>query len=518
MTEERQSTVRTLAGRLRGIDLGPALVFRGIPYAAPPVDALRFRPPVPHEPWEGVRDATAFGPVGLQELTHLEVLNGLHLRQQSEDCLTLNVWTPAADAGRRPVLVWIHGGAYVTGTGACEAYDGTAFAERHDIVVVTINYRLNVFGYLHLADLSPDETDSGNCGLLDQVAALQWVQDNISKFGGDPTNVTVAGESAGAMSVGALLAVPAARGMFQRAVLQSGAPNVRTRDGATAVTRRLLDHLDIPADAGAPAALRALPADRVEQACNLVISELLAEPAIDAEYPFAPVVDGSALPEDPIMAIRGGAAREVPLLIGTTLDEMQVMHVMAPDFYAFDKELLSARFAAVFGDDADRAASLYTALVAGTGWNPWWQAEGDRFFLLPAEQLAEAQRVAGGQAWMFLFAWRSPSDQSRLGAMHTMDVPFVFHTLDRGPGPFITGGPPDEVRGLADTMNDVWAVFVRTGSCDWPTYAAPTRATMVFDVDSKVADDPQQERRMLWDSVPFPGDRRSAVGIDGSGH
>jgi para-nitrobenzyl esterase len=403
------------------------------------------------------------------------------------------------------VLVWIHGGAYLSGSGACDSYDGTSFARRHGIVVVTINYRLNVFGYLHLADLSSDEEGSGNCGLLDQVAALSWVHDNISSMGGDPANVTIAGESAGAMSVGALLATPAARGLFHRAVLQSGAPNARTRDGAAEVTRRLLEHLDIPCDAAAPAALRLRPADEVEAAYAVVSAQLMAEPTADSGFTFAPVIDGTVIVEDPITAIQAGCVRDVPLLIGTNLDEMQVMQIVAPDFYPCDEVELGHRFASLFGEHADRAASLYADQVKGTDWNPWWQVEGDRLFLLPAVQLAEAQRAAGGQAWMYLFAWRSPGDDGRLGAMHTMEIPFAFHTLDSGSGPFLTGGPADEVRPLADTMHASWADFARHGSCDWQGYDATSRATMVYDVEPTLVQDPQRERRLLWEDMTFPG-------------
>jgi para-nitrobenzyl esterase len=191
----------------------------------------------------------------------------------------------------------------------------------------------------------------------------------------------------------------------------------------------------------------------------------------------------------------------VPLLIGTDLDEMQVMQVVAPEQYAFDDATLSQRFAAVFGEHADRAASLYADQVKGTGWNPWWQVEGDRLFLLPATELAEAQLAAGGDAWMYLFAWRSPGDGGRLGAMHTMEIPFVFNTLDLGSSPFITGGPPADVRPLAHLMHTAWAAFARRGVCSWPSYDTGRRATMVFDVHSKAIEDPSRDRRLLWADV-----------------
>ena len=220
---ESEPTVTLRNGVLRGMGTEGCCIFRGIPYAQPPVGPLRFRPPVPPAPWRGVREATSAGAIAHQFPTDLEVMQGRMDLPQSEDCLTLNIWTPSLEGADRPVMVWIHGGGYLTGTGAAEWFDGTSFARNHGVVVVTINYRLNVFGYLHLADLAPGEEGSGNCGLLDQLAALQWVSDNISSFGGDRGNVTVFGESAGAMSVGVILGAPGSAGLVHRAILQSGA-------------------------------------------------------------------------------------------------------------------------------------------------------------------------------------------------------------------------------------------------------------------------------------------------------
>src|SRR3712207_215533 len=243
------STVMTAVGEVAG-ELGDGVhVFRGIPYARPPVGELRFRPPQPPEPWAGARPATAFGSIAMQSPSPLENLFGAAERpSMSEDCLYLNIWTPGLDGARRPVMVWIHGGAFVTGSGSTPWYDGTRFAARGDVVVVTLNYRLGAFGFLHLADLIGESfVGSGNAGILDQAAALAWVRDNIAAFGGDPENVTIFGESAGAMSVGTLLALPAARGLFQRAILQSGAAsNAMSRERANEVAGRLLEALGIP--------------------------------------------------------------------------------------------------------------------------------------------------------------------------------------------------------------------------------------------------------------------------------
>jgi para-nitrobenzyl esterase len=259
--ETKSPVVRLRAGRIVGVRVEGACVFRGVPYAQPPVGPRRFRPPVECEPWDGVRDARDFGPIAHQFPTDLEEMQGRMDLAQSEDCLTLNIWTPEPDGERRPVMVWIHGGAYLNGTGAAEWFDGTSFATRHNVVLVTINYRLAVFGYLHLAGLSPQEVGSGNSGLLDQIAALRWVADNIASFGGDPGNVTVFGESAGAMSVGVILGTPQAAGLFHRAILQSGAASsVTTADDATAVTVAVMTALGLTPEQKGVTRLRELPA------------------------------------------------------------------------------------------------------------------------------------------------------------------------------------------------------------------------------------------------------------------
>ncbi|MGE3327693.1 MAG: carboxylesterase/lipase family protein, partial [Acidimicrobiia bacterium] len=319
--------VTVSSGSLRGERFDGGLVLRGIPYASPPVGPRRFRPPEPAEAWSGVRDATAYGDIARQMATPLEALNGNDLRAQSEDCLSLNVWTPACDGGRRPVMVWIHGGAFLTGSGATPTFDGSSFAREHDIVVLTINYRLNVFGFLHLGGIDPSEVGSGNCGLLDQIAALEWVKENISRLGGDPANVTLFGESAGAMSVGILLATPAARGLFRKAILQSGAAS-STVDLETAqhAAEQLLARLGLSTDADPIASLRALPADDVLAAYVDTVRHLSASiPPERAGFLFAPVVDGAVLPVDPLTALRQGASSDVAVMIGTNADEMEVM-------------------------------------------------------------------------------------------------------------------------------------------------------------------------------------------------
>ncbi|MGD9795841.1 MAG: carboxylesterase/lipase family protein, partial [Acidimicrobiia bacterium] len=457
--------VTVSSGSLRGERFDGGLVLRGIPYASPPVGPRRFRPPEPAEAWSGVRDATAYGDIARQMATPLEALNGNDLRAQSEDCLSLNVWTPACDGGRRPVMVWIHGGAFLTGSGATPTFDGSSFAREHDIVVLTINYRLNVFGFLHLGGIDPSEVGSGNCGLLDQIAALEWVKENISRLGGDPANVTLFGESAGAMSVGILLATPAARGLFRKAILQSGAAS-STVDLETAqhAAEQLLARLGLSTDADPIASLRALPADDVLAAYVDTVRHLSASiPPERAGFLFAPVVDGAVLPVDPLTALRQGASSDVAVMIGTNADEMEVMRIQIETFYAFDDDETQRRFESVFGAYAGEAAGLYEAVVAGTPHHRWTAVDSDKGFFMPAVRLAEARWEHSDDTWMYLFAWPTTAFDGRLGSYHTLEIPFVFNSLDRGAAPRVTDGPPEAARQLALRMHAAWARFARSG-------------------------------------------------------
>ena len=305
---EEPMIVTTAQGQLEGIERHGAWQFRGIPYAAPPVGELRFRPPEPPVPWEGVRSAAEFGPVSWQSMGGTAQLLGDGERETSEDCLFLNVTTPACDDGARPVMVWIHGGGFVNGSGSVPWYDGTRLVTRGDVVVVSINYRLGALGFLWLGDLDPGRASSGVNGLLDQVAALRWVHDNIAAFGGDPGNVTVFGESAGAMSVATLLALPAARGLFHKAVAQSGAAsNTFSPKVASEITSSIMSRLGVTDLDG----LLAATPEALLDATAKVTGELFHDPGrisgptgIALAMPFQPVVDGEWLPVDPLEAVR----------------------------------------------------------------------------------------------------------------------------------------------------------------------------------------------------------------------
>jgi para-nitrobenzyl esterase len=504
--ETKSPVVRLRAGRIVGVRVEGACVFRGVPYAQPPVGPRRFRPPVECEPWDGVRDARDFGPIAHQFPTDLEEMQGRMDLAQSEDCLTLNIWTPEPDGERRPVMVWIHGGAYLNGTGAAEWFDGTSFATRHNVVLVTINYRLAVFGYLHLAGLSPQEVGSGNSGLLDQIAALRWVADNIASFGGDPGNVTVFGESAGAMSVGVILGTPQAAGLFHRAILQSGAASsVTTADDATAVTVAVMTALGLTPDQKGVTRLRELPASEIMAAYGAVaVSHAPDMTAARVVPTFAPVVDGVVLPTEPLRAISEGASSSVPVMIGTNRDEMEIMRLLDKSIYDFGDDELERRAVTLFGDLSGAALSLYRGPEGGAAENAWTAVDTDRTFLLPAIALAEAHTAAGGTTWLYFFTWTTTAFGGRMGAIHTLEIPFVFNNFALGASPELTGGPPAHAHALGDRMHGTWSQFARQGDPRhdgipaWAPYEPTTRATMIFDTECAVVSDPQRARREFW--------------------
>ncbi|MDQ1374750.1 MAG: para-nitrobenzyl esterase [Actinomycetota bacterium] len=498
------SAVETATGRVEGRTKDGVTQFRGIPFAAPPVGDLRFRPPQPALSWTGTRDATRFGPQALQAAGQMEALFGGTPPASSEDCLFLNVYTPAADDARRPVLVWIHGGAFLTGSGATPWYNGQSFAAAHDLVVVTINYRLGALGFLHLEDIGGDGWEgTGNLGILDQVAALEWVRDNIAAFGGDPDNVTAFGESAGAMSVGTLLGTPAAKGLFTKAIPQSGAAHHgKTREAADATARELFAELGLEPTPEGAARLRDLPVDAILEAQNTLVMRNLS-----AALAFTPVVDGIVLPEAPIDAIGGGSAAGVRVLIGTNADEMKLFSMMDTRLSVLDEATLLSRVGKEL-DDAGKAAELVTAYRAtrpdASAGEIWGDLQSDYIFRIPAVRLAERQSDRNNAVFSYLFRWKSPAFGGALGACHALEIPFVWNTLEHGMSQLFCGPADDTSRALAATMHEAWATFARTGTPsapglpDWPAYDTERRATMIFDATCRVEDDPGAADREAW--------------------
>ncbi len=500
------TVVETQHGRLRGADEGGVIVFRGVPFAAPPVGPLRFRPAQPVVPWAGERSAERFGCISHQG-NGLEIAMPPPTPAQDEDCLTLNVWTPACDGARRPVLVWVHGGSFTSGAGSALFYRGDHLARRGEVVVVTINYRLGALGWLAHPDLADaDSGAAGNWGLSDQVAALRWVHDTIDVFGGDPGNVTVFGESAGAMSVSALLATPAARGLFRRAVAQSGGPMALPAEVATEVAEKVAAEAGVSRVGG----LRSAPAEVLVEALAAVQAR-----GVPGGLAGGPVVDGASLPEAPLAAVAAGSAAGVDLLVGTNRDEMKFFAVADQRLLAADLDVVRRRLARAMGPEADRAIEAYTAARTSRGepvtpFELWSAIETDRVFRAPVTRMADAHVRAGGRAHSYLFTWTTPVLGGLLGSCHVLEIPFVFGTLSLPGVDQLAGGGP-EAEALSAAMQDAWAAFARTGDPssagvgDWPPYDPSRRATMILGPQIGVEERPREAERAFWDTVAAVG-------------
>ncbi|WP_426403070.1 carboxylesterase/lipase family protein [Streptomyces sp. R-07] len=479
---------RTRQGEVRGRTSPDGVTsFLGIPYAAPPFGARRFREPFPPEPWTGVRDATAHGPTAPHApyAPPFDVLIP-ETTVSGEDCLSLNIWTPAPEPGAGlPVMVWLHGGAFTNGSGSASGYDGSAFA-RDGVVCVTLNYRLGADGFLRL----PGRTD--NRGLLDQIAALRWIRDGIASFGGDPDNVTVFGESAGAMSIGALLTTEAARGLFHRAILQSGACHHFLRPpSAELIAARLAEKLGIEP---APKAFEAVDLSELLAAQAELRAEVTSDPdparwgeAVLNIMPFEPVLPGLTLP---------GPDCGVDLLIGSNREEYRLFLVPTGRLDVFPETSLRAMTAA-YGLDPDEALPVYRA-AARPGATPGEILDAvatDWFYRIPAIRLAES--VPG--SYLYEFSWRSPRFDGTLGACHAMELPFVFDRLhDPSYAPLLGADPPQV---LADAMHGAWVSFAKTGSPGWKAYDRTSRTTMDFTTTPAPVTDPRARERLLWEGV-----------------
>jgi para-nitrobenzyl esterase len=503
--------VRTRHGQLRGSTAGGVSAFLGISYAAPPVGGNRLRPPQPVEAWTGVRDATVIGPEPPQPRLPGEDPTGMIFDPAvpGDDCLNLNVWTPDPGAAGLPVVVWSPGGAFHYSSGG--SYDGSRFA-RDGVVCVTFSWRTGADGFLYLG-----EGDEGaNLGLHDHLAALTWVRENIAAFGGDPDRVTVFGESAGAMSIGVLLSMPRAEGLFRRAVLQSGAAHhVVPAAEAARIGARLAEVLGVPATREA---IAAVPVERLLEAQAQVDAEVVTcpEPArwgtevVASTMPFHPVVDGDVVPAVPIERIAAGAAADVDLMVGTNSDDWRLFPVLSgvidrvtDDVLTGPVEVHGSLSLAAFGLPAENALPAYRAahpdasagdLLAAV-LTDWWVR-------VPALRLADAHAPAPAATYAYEFAWPSPAFGGRLGACHGLEIPFVFDTLDLGRRQMLGGAlgesPPQE---LADLVHGAWVSFATTGDPGWPRYDLGRRAVMRLDTTPDIVDDPYARERELWAGV-----------------
>jgi len=501
MSETARPVVETKQGKLEGLQEDGVYVFKGIPYATPPIGPRRWLPPQAMERWTGVRSAKTIGGIAPQNPSPLE--NLLHAPvegTQDEDCLYLNVWSPGLDDRRRPVLFWIHGGAFMQGAGSRPLYNGVKLCRGGDVVLVTINYRLGALGFLNLNEVTGGQIPAtGNEGMLDQIAALEWVHDNVASFGGDPDNVTIFGESAGGLSVGTLLAMPAAKGLFHKAILQSGAASsLYALDRAVDVARTLLGLLGV--ESGDTEVLRTLSPDRL-----LGAAQRLA--AAGSLMAFRPVVDGRHLLKPPLDAIREGTASGIPVLVGSTEDEAKLGATADQSLASLTEEGLLQRLCrGLPREKAEKLVETYrnARMRRGQPADPadlLLAIQTDRAFRLPAIRLAEARRAASQAAFCYLVTWRSPGFP-RLGACHAIDVGFVFGTHA---GPFFGSGPAADT--FSRKVREAWTTFARTGnpSCEsigpWPMYGHD-RETMLLGIDCVVAKAPYEDERRAWDSIP----------------
>ncbi len=497
------ATVETSTGKVRGITRGGVHAFKGIPYGASTGGANRFMPPRKPEPWTGVRDAFQFGHQAPQNMHFTEVLapQADPAEGFDEDCLVLNVWTPGPnDQAKRPVMFWCHGGGFAQESGSWPWIDGEALARRGNAVVVTLNHRLNVFGYLNLADLGGEKyAQSGNAGMLDLVAALQWVRDNIARFGGDPHNVMIFGESGGGAKVSVLLAMPAAQGLFHRAAIQSGAwLRGVPREDATRSAKALLDELGISVNRLDE--IQRVPVEKLLGARSGAMTPLPPRRG-ELRMGYSPVVDGHVLPEHPFDPVATPLSANIPLLIGCNQFETTLFYLADRSTFSLTDAALQSRVADIAGEDAARVVKAYKgAFPADSSSDTFFRITTDRIVrrstITLAERKSQQHRAA---TYMYYFTWRSPALDGELRAPHTVEIPFVFDNTDI---PKVMTRSPTAAA-LAEKTSNAWLAFARTGNPGhpglptWPAYTAQQRATMVFDNACKVLNDPDPLAREI---------------------
>jgi para-nitrobenzyl esterase len=494
-----EPVAQTKYGRIRGEVVGKVMRFAGIPFADRIDGAGRFRPPRSPQPWSGVRTTTDWAPPVPQVADDAEKADPAYVRfmfgepyptPASEDGLFLNLWTPSLDrAAKRPVMVWLHGGAFISGAPSRPRDDGASLALNGEAVYVAPSHRLGVLGYLYLDQLTHRSMRSANVGMLDIVASLEWIAENIEAFGGDPGNVTVFGESGGAFKVATLLAMPKARGLFHRAICQAGAyatgfTSALSREEATELSREFLVRLRVSAT---PEKLAGLPVEQLLSVQSAVSSWALS---------WRPVADGEVLPESPELATEHGSTARVPLLLGTSLHEADVLGKYGGVFAA----RTSAELVPVLGERAEGLFEKYRAAqgerepkeIANAILSDW-------FFRIPSILFAEEYGAKGTPVYMYLFTWKHPL-KPEVRATHGSEGPFIFGTLEA------TGQTRDApgAQKLSRAMQDAWLAFARSGDPNhagiprWHPYSVKQRATMVFDDTVRETEDPYGQERMAW--------------------
>jgi para-nitrobenzyl esterase len=500
MTSAEGLEVRTAAGAVRGRAEDGLVVFRGIPFAEPPVGDARFQAPRPVRGWKGTREAYAFGPPPPQE-SGFRGRAGVLPTPTGDDWLTVNVWTPATDpSARRPVMVWIYGGAYKLGHSGSPGYDAQHLARAGDVVVVTLNYRVGIEGFALL------EGAPANRGLLDQVAALEWVRDNITAFGGDPGRVTVFGESAGAGSVASLLAMPSARGLFGRAIAQSVPGTYFSAELAQDMAMEIGKEAGLAPAAAALSAVdpRELPAVGERLSARMREYDDRWGQVAPTATPFSPVVDGEVLPCTPWEALAAGAARDVELLVGHNREEYRLFLALGEQLGKITEEQAAAALR-MFAPGPDGERAYREAFPDATPTELCERVQTDWLFSLPSLRLAEAQVAGGGRAHLYELTWSAPAFGGALGACHGLDIPLLFGTYDADLGIllFAGAGVPAEARALTSLFQSAWTGFARTGDPGWPAYDGEGRATRVLDVTPEVRPYPEEVARRLWEGYDF---------------
>jgi para-nitrobenzyl esterase len=500
------NVVQTQYGSVRGTRVNGVSKFLGIPYGGDTAP-VRFQPPVAPQSWTGVRECTAYGAEAPQGAGMIQALASRFpgadsaagpALPDSEDCLFLQVYTPEASSARkRPVMVWLHGGGFAQGTGGFDGYDGSRLCRRGDVVVVTLNHRLTAPGYMYLGHLHPDFADSGNSGMLDIVFALQWVRDNIERFGGDPGNVTIFGESGGGSKVSCLMAMPAARGLFHKGIIQSG-PGITmvSRDDAIQAADQLMTTLGI----ARTDVMRLKTID-----VKTIVDAAAAPPpasASGARRGFAPVVDGRSLPRHPFEPDAPEISRNVPILIGTTKDEATLFNIVRPDFGTMTADAARQRFNETLGPRAAAAFEMYRSRRPDDQPTYWVTSmETDSRTWINSIRIAErklAQNAA--PAFMYRIDFESPIMNGALRAPHTLDLPFMFDNVEAGG--MMTGRGPVQMD-LAAKMSQAWINFARTGDPSqqglaWPAYNTQARPTMIFNTETRVVSDPDRQVREFF--------------------